>query len=112
MCKELEAIGLPYPDFNNKTFILKTTVMSASYSKLPIETTKVADSDKITINNEEHIYEQLDTNQVFGTAYIVKMLECSDRTARNIISKLKEMEAIVPVKGIGKGMYRLKNENE
>lgn len=29
MCKELEAIGLPDPVFNNSTFILKTTVMSA-----------------------------------------------------------------------------------
>ncbi len=29
MCKELEAIGLPDPVFNNSTFILKTMVMSA-----------------------------------------------------------------------------------
>ena len=29
MCKELEAIGLPDPVFNNNTFILKTMVMSA-----------------------------------------------------------------------------------
>ena len=29
MCKELEAIGLPDPAFNNSTFILKTTVVSA-----------------------------------------------------------------------------------
>lgn len=29
MCKELESIGLPDPVFDNKTFILKTTVMSA-----------------------------------------------------------------------------------
>lgn len=29
MCKELEAVGLPDPAFNNSTFILKTTVMSA-----------------------------------------------------------------------------------
>lgn len=31
MCKELEANGLPGPVFDNKTFILKTTVMSASF---------------------------------------------------------------------------------
>ena len=29
MCRELEAIGLPDPVFNNNTFILKTTIMSA-----------------------------------------------------------------------------------
>ena len=31
MCRELEAIGLPDPYFNNDTFILKTTVKSASF---------------------------------------------------------------------------------
>ena len=31
MCKELEAIGLPDPVYNNNTFILKTTVLSASF---------------------------------------------------------------------------------
>ena len=31
MCRELEAIGLPDPVFNNNTFILKTTIMSASF---------------------------------------------------------------------------------
>lgn len=31
MCKELEAIGLPDPEFDNSTFILKTTVNSSSY---------------------------------------------------------------------------------
>ena len=46
MCKELEAIGLPDPVFNNSTFILKTTVMSATYQNLPIETAKLADSDE------------------------------------------------------------------
>ena len=33
MCTELEAIGLPDPIFNNNTFILKTTVMSADQGK-------------------------------------------------------------------------------
>ena len=32
MCRELEAIGLPDPVFNNDTFILKTTVMSADWN--------------------------------------------------------------------------------
>lgn len=31
MCKELEAIGLQDPVYNNNTFILKTTVLSASF---------------------------------------------------------------------------------
>ena len=31
MCKELEAIGLPDPVYNNNIFILETTVLSASF---------------------------------------------------------------------------------
>ena len=155
MCRELEAAGLPDPVFNNNTFILKTTVMSSAYEKLPIEsaktaysmeklpieTAKAADSDETAANNEKNlpikiswvtfsgmyegrgyneptlenlhqIYEQIDTNQIFGTAYIAKILDCSERTARNLIIKLKEMDVVVPVKGKGKGMYRLKLDDE
>ena len=38
MCRELEAIGLPGPEYNNDTFILKTTVRSASYRRHPPKT--------------------------------------------------------------------------
>ncbi len=54
MCKELEDIGLPDPVFNNSTFILKTTVMSATYQKLPFEKEKVSDSDIITKAREKY----------------------------------------------------------
>ena len=46
MCRELAAVGLPNPAFNNDTFILKTTIRSAAYEKLPIEHTKVTDSEE------------------------------------------------------------------
>lgn len=58
------------------------------------------------------IYEVIDANQIFSTAYLVKILDCSERTARNLIIKLREMEVIVPVSGKGKGMYRFKLEKE
>ena len=44
MCRELNAIGLPDPVFDNNTFILKTIICSAAYEKLPIGQTKVTDS--------------------------------------------------------------------
>ena len=44
MCRELNAIGLPDPVFDNNTFILKTTICSAAYEKLPIGQPKVTDS--------------------------------------------------------------------
>ena len=45
MCKELESVGLPDPVYDNKTFILKTTVNSASYK------TQSADSASIQPND-------------------------------------------------------------
>ena len=137
MCRELEAIGLPDPVFNNSTFILKTTVMSASYQKLPIDAPKVADSvrngniedqklpiklsmesfiqmysdkgyNEPTILYLRDIYDQIEVNQIFGSSYIMKILDCSERTARNLLTKLKDMGAVVTVTGKGKGMYRFK----
>ena len=46
MCRELNAIGLPDPVFDNNTFILKTTICSAAYEKLPIGQPKVTDSEE------------------------------------------------------------------
>jgi ATP-dependent DNA helicase RecG len=46
MCRELNAIGLPDPVFDNNTFILKTIICSAAYEKLPIGQTKVTDSEE------------------------------------------------------------------
>lgn len=41
MCRELEAIGLPDPVFNNNTFILKTTVMSADRDQRIAENARI-----------------------------------------------------------------------
>lgn len=41
MCRELEAIGLPDPVFNNSTFILKTTVMSADRDQRIAENARI-----------------------------------------------------------------------
>ena len=65
-----------------------------------------------TINYLNQLYYLIDANQVFGSAYISKILSCSERTGRNLISKLKEMEVIVAVKGKGKGVYRFKYNSE
>ena len=54
------------------------------------------------------IYDQIDVNQIFGSSYIMKILDCSERTARNLLTKLKDMGAVVTVIGKGKGMYRFK----
>ena len=180
MCKELENIGLPCPIFDNNSFILKTTVMGASFrskfgmnefadsqselpigeemiadsqSKLPIGEEMIADSqsklpiDEETIadcgtgttlscemiklsaisfnnllnkmsytevinSNLKLIYQQIEGNQIFGSKYIMKILNCSERTARNLMNKLKDMGILVAVVGKGKGNYRFKYDDE
>ncbi len=65
-----------------------------------------------TIKNLKIIYEQIEVNQIFGSVYIMKILGCSERTSRNLISKLREMDVIVAISGKGKGMYRFKYDQE
>ena len=45
MCKELEAIGLPDPVYNNNTFILKTTVLSASFEHESTQNARIGDKN-------------------------------------------------------------------
>ena len=55
MCRELNAIGLPDPVFDNNTFILKTTICSAAYEKLPIQKKEVGDSAKNVAIEEREV---------------------------------------------------------
>ena len=101
-----------------------------SKEKLPFEEVKTADSkEKLPIgiyktlcqrNNYNaptieylyQLYDLVDVNQIFSSAYIAKALDCSERTGRNIMAKLRQIDAVVPVSGKGKGMYRLKYKDE
>ena len=58
------------------------------------------------------IYNEIDTNQVFGASDVRKILKCSDSTASEIMSKLRELEVVVAVKGKGKGKSRFVNKDE
>ncbi len=111
---------------SSKKLPIKEPVASKSSEKLPIkisiESYTRSYHDKgyshPTIQNLKAIYNDIEVNQVFGSAYLVKILECSERTARGLIGKLKEMDVIVAVmgkgrgKGQGKGIYRFKYEDE
>ena len=155
MFNELESMGLPGPLYDNDTFILKTTVRSSAYEKLPIESEKAADSDqnlpidvikpadsssdeakettslpnklpialyidaytgkgysRPTIDSLMLIYDSIAVNQIFGSAYITKILDVSERSGRSLMSKLREMNVVVPVAGQGKGRYRFKYDSE
>ena len=65
-----------------------------------------------TVINFEKLYRNVDVNQIFSAAYVRKILSCADSTARTIITKLKELDVLVPVSGKGKGMYRFNYDGE
>ena len=63
-------------------------------------------------SNLKLIYQQIEVNQIFGSKYIMKILNCSERTARNFMNMLKDMGVLVAVVGKGKGNYRFKYDDE
>lgn len=65
-----------------------------------------------TKDNITQVYDEIKTNQIFGTADVVSILKCSPSTARAIIAKLRDMVVVKEVKGKGKGKYRFLYEGE
>ncbi len=120
MCKELEAIGLPAPVFNNNTFILKTTVMSASFKSKMTDNVSIQPEHTLIEKNDASIYgkdalleklhqieaagkishknamdaaiviENIDIMQIVTSKEVMKFLSCQTTKARMV---LKMMEA-------------------
>ena len=84
--------------------------------KLAIDALKSAIKEKKykepTQRNIFQVYELIDGNQIFGTREIVEILNCSPSTARELMSKLREMKVVCEIKGKGKGKYRFVYESE
>ena len=58
MCRELEAIGLPDPRFNNDTFILKTTVRSADWERQRTQNARIHDQNARIDDQNARIHDQ------------------------------------------------------
>ena len=113
---------------SSKKLPIKESMVSESSEKLPIKISMGAYTDSYrdkgysepTILSLMTIYNDIEVNQVFGSAYFMKILECSESTARRLLAKLKEMNVVIEVAGIGKGrgkgngrgIYRFKYEDE
>ena len=113
---------------SSKKLPIKESMVSESSEKLPIKISMGAYTDSYrdkgysepTILSLMTIYNDIEVNQVFGSAYFMKILECSESTARRLLVKLKEMNVVIEVAGIGKGrgkgngrgIYRFKYESE
>lgn len=137
MCKELEAIGLPDPVFNNSTFILKTTVMSASFegkttdhASIQPENTSVEQNDA-SIQGKDALIERLiqmeadgkvpskdaadakavvagvDILQVITSKEVMRILSCQTTKARLVLKMMEGNGLIKTIQGKGKGKYIL-----
>lgn len=58
------------------------------------------------------LYSVMETTRVFSIKDVTKELSCPDSTARSIMKKLRDLDVLVSVKGMGKGKYRFKYESE
>ena len=51
------------------------------------------------------LVENIQTNQVFGASDLMDILKCAPATATNLIKRMKTMNLVETVTGIGKGKY-------
>lgn len=137
MCRELEAVGLPDPVFNNSTFILKTTVMSASFegkstdrASMWSENASIEQNDasihgqdrliarlcqmevdgKISAKNAADavaVIENVDVMQVITSKEVMRILSCQTTKARLVLKMMEAQGLIKTIQGKGKGKYIL-----
>lgn len=102
MCRELEAVGLPAPSFNNSTFILKTTVMSATYEKEPgrgtndavlTEKTPIALPQGLS-DKEKKVLELLIQNPEYTMPQLAEILSVTRMSIAKYLKTLKERNLI------------------
>lgn len=130
MCNELEQVGLKDPIYHTNAFMLQAVIYNSNAEKvgylsekLAAESKKLAiDSEKLSFQNIKlaidsqtynkptkksilKIYEEIETNQIFGAPEIERVLQCSTSTAKNVMKKLREIGVVEEVKGKGKGKY-------
>ena len=58
------------------------------------------------------IYDEIETNQIFGTKEISDILHFSSSGARRVLNKIIDTGVVTSVKGKGKGRYRFLNNEE
>lgn len=137
MCKELEAIGLPNPEFDNSTFILKTTVKSASFDHESTQDTSIQPQNASIQQNDASIHEKdelitmlhelesikaitqkdasdaktvienADVLQVITARDVMTILSCKTTKARLVLKVMESNGLIRTIQGRGKGKYIL-----
>lgn len=121
MCREMEAQGLPKPEYRQDAFILKAIVKNSGFGSknlgidgknLGIARLKSEILDaKLNASVRDKILQlvnEIQINQVFGAGDIVDILKCAPATATNLIKRMKTLNIVEPVVGAGKGKYVLR----
>lgn len=136
MCTELEAVGLNVPEYHTNAFMLQTIIYNNS-KKVAIDAEKVAiEGEKVAIEDQKvakevfesllrdakysgptahnllKIYDEIETNQIFGASEVERILELSYSGARKALGKLIDMNVLAAVQGQGKSKYRFLNSDE
>ncbi len=130
MCRELENVGLSVPEYYINAFMLQTVIYNADAKKSEFASEKSEfasgksefASEKsefqeiesmlaekqysdTTRKNILQVYSEIDENQVFSVANIIKILNCAPSTAALLMKKLREMAIVSEIRGKGKGKY-------
>ncbi|WP_333647948.1 ATP-binding protein [Lacrimispora sp.] len=119
--KETSVINKDVDSF--RELVLEANKSAVDRKKSAIGTEKLAiDALKSAIEKQNYneptkknitlVYKEIETNQIFSTGDIEKILDCSSSTARAIMAKMRDMEVVVGVIGKGKGKYRFIYMNE
>ena len=121
MCREMEAQGLPKPEYRQDAFILKVIVKNSGFGSknlgigdknLGIARLKSEILDaKLNASVRDKILQlvnEIQINQVFGAGDIVDILKCAPVTATNLIKRMKTLNIVESVVGAGKGKYVLR----
>ena len=124
MCREMEAQGLPKPEYKQDSFILKAIVKNAGFASKNlgidpqktgfalkkremveiIEKSNYSPSIKIKLKK---IIAEIAENQVLAAKDIKKILDCGATAATSMISRLNDLELLHKVTGKGPGHYIL-----
>jgi len=102
-------IGDKKPEIGNQKPEIENIKLSFDAIKWEIEKHKY---NEPTVNNILKIYDEIDTNQIFGASDVKRILDCSSSTSSEIMSKLREMGVVKEIKGKGKGKCRFTYKKE
>ena len=150
MCREMEALGLPKPEYRQDAFILKATVKNSGFvaektgftpektgftpektgfapqktgfapqktgfalqkenAKAIVENSNFGDSVK---NKLISVISEIEEKQVFAAKDIMKILGCKPTAATEMIKRMKTLNLLKKIEGLGHGVYSLNLDAE